>query len=232
MNRVGAGQPEGPRPDSPHPLLPEAVRLRWEKWMIGEGEPREPTCIWQQLVQMAHLRDVHERTLAIAAGNAEMPASAFFAYLGHMYFRTQSLAVRRQLDRDRRSISLIRLLDALVAAIPAGHVACGIWALDRYTVLSGNDVASDRDALLANRDLAVVSDFVNKRVAHTDRAERPDLSNVTLGQVHRAIEVLTSTYQRYETLLSGRHTPWFTPTIQHDWEAVFRIKWMTDGDPG
>src|SRR4051794_8869436 len=51
------------------------------------------------------------RELAELTQAANLPASVFFDALGVWYASTQTSSVRRQLDRRRGSVSLIRLLE-------------------------------------------------------------------------------------------------------------------------
>jgi hypothetical protein len=66
--------------------------------------------------------------------------------------------------------------------------------------------------------------LVDQRIAHTDRRTVDELLRVT--PLHDAMDVLFDVFRRVEVFLTGRTTPVLTPTIQYDWEAVFRRPWL------
>jgi len=66
--------------------------------------------ITQQVYAIHHYRDLF-RQLADITQQASLPASVFFDAVNRWYSATQAIAVRRQLDRTRRTVSLVRLLE-------------------------------------------------------------------------------------------------------------------------
>jgi len=183
--------------------------------------------------------------------NAEITASTFFPALGAWYGTTQATSIRRQLDKDSRSISFHNLLTA-IAANPdvmtrARHVALWkggdetdelakeLWDreanenFDRFAG-AGNDVISpdrteaDVAALWAIAEPVVI--FVNKAVAHTDEDARDSVS--TYGELHRAIDALGDLLNKYSSLLTATIIGELVPVHQEDWRHAFRVAWLRD----
>ena len=50
----------------------------------------------------------------------------------------------------------------------------------------------------------------------------------TLDEVHDAIDLIGELFKKYGHLLTGGGWASLTPVLQHDWEAVFRIPWITE----
>lgn len=87
-----------------------------------------------------------------------------------------------------------------------------------------------------------VKEYVDRNVAHLDArmipggdgpptATPPDAptrtgSNLTLNEVHDAIDLIGRLFQKYGNLLTAASWVGLTPTLQHDWEAVFRVPWI------
>jgi hypothetical protein len=117
----------------------------------------------------------------------------------------------------------------------------------------GGEVGAHLDPAIPVRDLAElrdgsqkVKDYVDRNVAHLDArmipaeegppteepAEAPTRrgDNLTLNEVHDAIDLVGRLFCRYGNLLTAASWVDLTPTIQHDWEAVFRLPWMEDDE--
>jgi hypothetical protein len=55
-------------------------------------------------------------------------------------------------------------------------------------------------------------------------------SNLTLSEVHDAIDLIGRLFQRYGNALTAASWVALTPALQHDWETVFRIPWIRGTD--
>jgi hypothetical protein len=91
-----------------------------------------------------------------------------------------------------------------------------------------------------------VKDYVDRNVAHLDARtipaedgppteEPPDAptrkgSDLTLNEVHDAIDLIGRLFRKYGNLLTAASWVDLTPTIQNDWEAVFRLPWIDGKD--
>jgi hypothetical protein len=126
------------------------------------------------------------------------------------------------------------------------RVAEDAWA-EHYA----GEVGDHLDPAIAAIDLVelregsqTVKEYVDRNVAHLDArmisssdgpptATPPDAptrrgSNLTLNEVHDAIDLIGRLFQKYGHLLTAASWAELTPVLQHDWEAVFRIPWIRD----
>lgn len=126
------------------------------------------------------------------------------------------------------------------------QVAEGAWA-EQYAGEAGEhlDPAIPAADLLELREGSrKVKEYVDRSVAHLDArmissgdgpptATPPDAptrrgSELTLNEVHDAIDLIGRLFQKYGNLLTAASWVELTPALQHDWEAVFRIPWIQD----
>jgi hypothetical protein len=223
---IGSGYFSLDPPDEPPggiKQLPADKILRWASWLRhNEGAgPEDPDRLWVQLVQIAHRRAVFHRVAEIV-GEAQLPESAFFGYLNDTYVDSQCVAIRRVFDPDRRrqSISFRRLMEELRDALePFG---CPGWAANWEHTLTTNEVITDLERL----DAAIepVKETVDKRIAHMDEVAIG--RRLTFREIDHAIDSLFAAFRKYEVFLTDATTPDLVPTIQHDWEAIFRQPWL------
>jgi hypothetical protein len=124
------------------------------------------------------------------------------------------------------------------------RVAEDAWA-EQYA----GDVGNHLDPAIAAADLRElregsrkVKEYVDRNVAHLDArmmssgngpptATPPGApsrrgSNLTLNEVHDAIDLIGRLFRKYGNLLTAASWVDLTPTLQHDWEAVFRTPWI------
>jgi len=126
------------------------------------------------------------------------------------------------------------------------RVAETAWA-EQYA----GEVGDHLDPAIPTIDLAElrdrsqkVKDYVDRNVAHLDArmivsdeepptATPPDAptrrgGNLTLNEVHDAIDLIGRLFQKYGNLLTAASWVELTPVLQHDWEAVFRMPWILE----
>lgn len=199
--------------------------------------------IANDVVALHHHRQIWRRVGEITQ-QAALPPSTFFDALSAWYATSQMTAVRRLVDRDRRALSLRRLLDDLIehptVMSRERHVA--LWLRDpaeEWTEREGNasyghfaDATGERlniAAIEADRDRAVeaadaIKHYVDQRVAHRDL--QPVAEVPTWREVDAAIDAFAEIVTKYTGLLKATHWAQFEPVIQYDWEAPFRRAWL------
>jgi AbiU2 len=126
------------------------------------------------------------------------------------------------------------------------QVAEKAWA-DQFAGTVGDHM----DPAVAAADLAKLRDgsrkvkeYVDQNVAHLDArtlpgggGAPPDApkrkgSELTLNEVHDAIDLIGDLFKKYGNLLTAAAWADLTPAIQHDWEAVFRVPWIRPRERG
>src|SRR2546430_2220040 len=100
------------------PRQPPATQLRadqritkWSAWMQHNpnATQADPSFVWSQIAEMSLHRQYYRQVIRMAT-TAELPASSFWQYFHSTYLRSQAAGIRRQADRDRKVISLRRVL--------------------------------------------------------------------------------------------------------------------------
>lgn len=217
---------------------------RWKRWI--EHLDR----IIQETYRTHHYRQLY-RGLAEITQAANLPASTIFDAFGIWYATTQTLSVRRQLDRTRGTVSLWRLLDEIARhptiASRERHVA--VWLdegadplLEREAHANFDRFAGQRnrdhiDVALVRSDLReleeigrVAERYANEAVAHT--SVDPKRTVLTYAELNAAIDHIGDVVKKYASLLKAEILVELAPVIQYDWKAPFRQAWIpaeTDG---
>lgn len=182
--------------------------------------------------------------------SAALPPSIFFDALGVWYISAQGTAIRRQLDRRRGVISLVRLLEDIArnpdVATRERHLLA--WGdpedeLNRneananFDKFSGSSNRDEIDAAKARADVQrlervgdVVKGFVDETIAHTAEERRRDVP--TFDHLNEAIDEVAYLVGKYTSLLEAAMIAQYEPVIQADWKAPFRQAWLVEPDPG
>jgi hypothetical protein len=205
-----------------------------------------------ETTQLFLFRDYWRGLVEISEANPDLPPSSFFDALGHWYGTTQAIAVRRQLDKDTRSVSFWRLLTDMAGHpevmtrerhVALWHVenerdgareAAAQLANENYDKFAGageDTIASERTLEDRERLEAIakpVTGHVNKVVAHTDEKQLAEVVRVTYADLNQAVDELGWLLQKYVSLIEATMLPQVSPTIQEDWKAPFRVPWITD----
>jgi AbiU2 len=192
-------------------------------------------------------RDYWRGLAEMTQANDEIPPSTFFDALGIWYADEQTVAVRRQLDRDTRSVSLWRLIND-IASHPEvmtrdRHVA--LWRdeqhderdteywqaeanknYDRFAG-AGNDFIDRERTLDDLRRLEQIAEpikrYVDRRVAHTDEAELTEVP--TFAELNAALDELGELLKKYTLLLEAASLADVSPIHQADWQRAFTVPW-------
>ena len=164
-----------------------------------------------------------------------------------MYVAGMSVAVRRQVDKDPRSICFLRFLGE-VKANPT------VASRERYTgffrgkglpdLMANHDFdkhvgvgldhvdpcAVDKEIETLRNKADVLRSYVNKRIAHHDEEEFTNFPK--FQDVDDAIEYLEYLLKRYLLLFRGVGITQILPIWQYDWKAVFRVPWIDAAPSG
>ncbi len=210
---------------------------RYETWL------RWLDVISRQTYTLFLYRDYWRGLAEITRANDRIPPSTIFEAFGVWYATTQAVAVRRQLDRDPRAISLANLIDSIArhpeVMTRSRHV--GLWGNEEFN--SQANANYDRfagegkdtiDPARTNEDVerlatiaTPVRGFVNTVVAHTDQRERS--TTPTYEELNAAIDEIGELLKKYSSLLKATIVATVTPVHQQDWKQAFRVAWLNDG---
>lgn len=160
------------------------------------------------------------------------------------YAVATAIGIRRQLDRDPRSVSLANLLADISRSIRINpdvlsrsaieHLPPSLLkrAEEEFDRLAGvgtskiraSHVELDLKKLVENIAIKEIALFVNKRIAHRDSAA---VQKRMLGELDECLMLLARLVDRYLLLLTG-HTSGIGPILPRGWKSVFTIAWIAD----
>lgn len=175
------------------------------------------------------------------AGQNDLPDSYFWEYLQDTYAATQAVAVRRQAETSSRVRSLGRLLfevseDArrFTRSLFVEEIwdDAGDWMADKtFDEHFAGDIGDHLDPAIPRTDLDALTStaralktFVDEHVAHSDA--KPAHGLPTFDDLNAAIDQIGHLLRKYTLLLTAAGLIELVPVIQHDWEAVFRQRWI------
>jgi AbiU2 len=189
---------------------------------------------------MAHHRRLYREVGAMVEANSAVNVkSAFYDWLRLIYVNDIAMAIRREVDRNPKSISLLQLIDD-IARYPdvisrrrwvhgyqkfmkdIGHRDFERFAKPGAPRIDGRVIRKDRTALIeaARR----VEKFVNTYIAHRNRYPMKRLPTFT--ELDKSIDFLGRLLQRYTLVVTQGGLTEIVPVLQEDWQAPFRVAWI------
>ncbi len=184
----------------------------------------------------------HEVQKMIAGNPKIQKENSFYRYLTNTYVSHVVIGLRRQLKGDSQSISLVQLMEELIAT---PEILSRAYYKGLYTGTAVEDLADhDFDKLakpgaphidpgLVAADLARLrsatancEEFADRRVAHHDKRNPKQLP--TFNEVDAAIDLLDELYCRYLLMFEAKAMDSLLPTWQYDWKGIFRVAWLPE----
>ena len=189
-------------------------------------------------------RYILRETMEIVRANPDThKPNDFVEWFLRQYSVAASAAVRRQVDRRRDTVSLIRLLEDLarsassitrawfVGSYPEEMRRDGIpdEAFDRWSGAEGGHVDPTRLRQHCDRLTVVCSplkEYVDKRIAHRSQEGEDSLPKAKWDELNRAIDTLDQIICELILLLRQASTiGGLQPVWQYKWQNVFEIPW-------
>lgn len=200
--------------------------------------------IRSELLQMCLYRHVWLEVQAIIRHNKEIQLpSVFYSFLGQTYVAYAVSAVRRQIKSQPQSISLKGLLEEIASSPTLVSRSYFLslhdgspsfeWASDDFSRIAktNDDHISEGTVRSDLQELARLSKsceaWADRRVAHFDK--RPPVPP-TFNELDELISQLEAVFLTYSALLTAQGISSLTPTIQNDWQAVFRHPWIANDE--
>jgi AbiU2 len=176
--------------------------------------------------------------------------SIFNQWMASNFIQAAAVSVRRQADKDSRSVSLYRFLkeiqsfpmllsrDSVIARYAEKNTSlptnvCDDHANGDYdrcvgigkSVPDSDQIQKEIDKL---RGLAEsIKHYVDKRIAHYDeqglRQDVPRFSDLEV-----CFSFFEETIRKYKVLLDAEGITQILPTFSYDWKAIFRFPWLND----
>jgi hypothetical protein len=204
--------------------------------------------LWPKVRQLRIDQHIFNETQEVIASNEALQRpSHFFAWMQDMYVSGMAMAVRRLMDDDKRTRSLLQFLLRLRSDPDAvsreryqqlyeqhGQRIDGDFmkhyvdhTYDSY-VGAGHaappvaQIQGQLDELRERTRLFI--DFGNKVIGHAD--ETPPKKLPTFAELEDVIATMESILQRYTQLLTATHRS-VDINWQYDWKAIFRVPWIS-----
>jgi len=214
----------------------EEVRSKWLRW-LGE--------LGSEAGEILSSREIYIEVRNIIASNPEIKANnRLYHWMSINYIHTAVIRVRRLLDKDPRSVSLVRLLNSMKEhrhlLTREAHVALytnepiELQANGTFDRLAGeNERIYPEERLsgdLKNLDglWTKVEPFANKRISHLD-----DVSDIgplpKFSDLDAVIDEIERQLKKYCLLLEAKTYISLQPVPQWDWKAVLRVPWIAEG---
>ncbi len=205
---------------------------KWEGWLQRMGRDvlwlRETHHIWTQVSEMVD-------------GNPEIRKPEFFmGWLFDLVSVFVAVGIRRQCDKDKKAITLGRLLEDLAnqAPVMSRERFRSLWAsdpLDRADKVFDGYAGTGQphiDADSVRQDLEAVLDrserlrkYVDRHIAHQDHRGVQEGEVPTTGDAWEVLEEIGALYQKYYLLLTGNSLMNTVPHIQENWKLPFLVPW-------
>ena len=211
----------------------------WQKWM-----KRIETDIRTVLSHHRMLCEVEDMIIK----NPDLPdRHVFYGCLGNMHLSYVLIGLRRQVDRDTRSISFMRLLEEIhetpeelsweyYCSIQQGGY--GKVTEDEFkkhanpwgTHICPEKVKADIEKLKSKSEPHVK--FTNKRIAHVDKQglealDKQELkARLTYEELNACLGLLDKMYVKYQLLFFGEADNTLLPPLSGQWKEIFRKPWL------
>jgi AbiU2 len=218
---------------------------------IQEEVYQDLIAVGNEVGYLWHYHDIFSKTIAVMNNNPRVLelGGDFYHWVVNSYIEAGSVAVRRQLDRDTRTVSLRNVLRKLeqnqtsftkddfqrsIAFSPDSHFhKPALWqdAGNEFDRLFGNggpyldQRIIQTDITLLETESAAIREQVNKEIAHTDRSgmKGPKATGTIFEKCLNHLDEMTV---KYLYLVSGRNAGSLRGQFAYDFEEVFTFPWL------
>lgn len=162
-----------------------------------------------EIKEMREVQFIFNEVRAMIIGNYTINVpNPFYGFLRVMYADAISIAIRRQVDADRRSVSVLRLLQE----VKGSEIDTNAFTID-------NEISHLRS------HTELIREYANERIAHI--SSRHEATLPTWDNVDVAIEIIDILFKRYSRLVTSVEYD-TKPNLSADWKDIFRQPWIGD----
>lgn len=213
----------------PHPRV-----AKWRRWLCR---------IEKELIVLAQSRAIYSEVVEMVGSNPAINrGNRFYDWISGNFVEAFLMGVRRQLDRDKNSVSLMKLLQDIrqqscllnqefhstLYQPEMTHLAQATFEKaigTPATHLPMAMVVEDIDAL--EEISALHKTYIDRHVAHSDRRQT-GVAMATYGDLYGAGETMEKLFSKYYLLLCGADYRSLLPVVEYDWKAIFRVPWIAE----
>ncbi len=206
---------------------------KWRRW-ISRIVDDVQSLVWSV--------GIYSDVVSIVTGNPTInTGNRFYRWIARNYVHTSLMTIRRQLDCHRDAVSLIKLVSELEQnpdkADRAYHLTLyqpdlRYIAESTFDNLAGAGRPEVQSKVFGNfraqleEKKSWLKEYTDRRIAHLDKAQ--ELTRIgTYGEISSTAECLRIITTRVFLLLEAKELE-MNPTVQYDWKAIFRTKWIPD----
>jgi hypothetical protein len=239
--------------DHENPSFPEPSKLLrsyydlepWQQTRIHKAPPRPWLSLLKSIDDEVTALLRHQATWesfrkAVVNSKVATANPYFPMWVSELYSATVAIGIRRMVDDDDRTGSLVQLLQKMQAAPEKltrewfiGGVELPLAQdLDQtFTIYGDPRQTGFFDPAVAREDLEKlraisgrVRKYVNQHVAHAQRTRSADIP--TYGDVHAVLDHLLELVHKYTLLLRHSDRVQGAPIIQEPWMRIFTQAWI------
>lgn len=206
---------------------------KWNKWLDA---------IYNDVQGLLVDRYIYQEVQKIIRANPKIQVeSSFYEWMRNVYATSAVIGVRRQLDKDKKSISFMRLLEEIrnkpeiisrkrYISLYSNSVLPKDFAHHDFDRLFGKDRAYinpkmvGKDMDLLNMKTEKIKKFANKRIAHFDKSDFKNLP--TYAELNECLDYLEKLLKKYLSIFRAEAHIKIVPVWQYDWKQIFKYPWI------
>ena len=219
---------------------------KWGRWLGNDAN--SDGSIAQELAYLAVIREIYSGLRQMVDNNKNLQKhSAFYWVMQMTYSHSALMYIRRQVRRDRDSISLIMLADDILknCSLITKEFYSSLYVRDKhdeeheewkrlgerdFAKYFGGALGDSLDPQIIQQDVqnlekvcADSSGFTDRRLAHLDKREATSIP--THSEIESWCQVLNEILKKYMLLLRAIDYK-IEPILLHDWKCIFRAAWL------
>lgn len=195
--------------------------------------------IIDEVIDLSDIEQIFYEVVAITEKNPKVNKnSSYWDFFEKIYISSMILGICRQIDSDKRSLSLINFLtklrddnfsfsqlDYLKQYSNKNH-ALQMWKnyFGNKKCIGCATIISDIKKL--KNDTKKIKKYRDKKIAHRDKNNRLKFS-LTFNDLRKAVKSIQGTTEKYAGLLNAPDLPSsFYSTFDDNWQKIFTIPWI------
>ena len=210
--------------------LDQETFQKWKSWSDK---------IKDDLMQLIDYKQIHDYFIIIVNANLDHvklnKGKKFCDFVRKCYAVQTAVGIRRHMKSDKKSISLMRLLEQIKKCsrqftydfyTQCFPVDGGEWQkatfrnfTDDEKVFSEQKIEADIESL--KKIAKTVENLVDQRVAHLDK--RGYSEDVTYQDIDNSLDVFNKIACKYLALLTGHGYITLKPEVQYNWKSIFTV---------
>ncbi|MFZ2405774.1 MAG: hypothetical protein WAW41_11595 [Methylobacter sp.] len=219
---------------------------KWNRWL---GESDLEGSIAHELANLAVIREIHSGLKQMVDNNKNLQKpSAFYSVVQITYSQSVLMYIRRQVRRDKDSVSLIMLADDILknSELITKEFHASLYAINRpdeereqwkrlgereFVNYFEGSLGDRLDPYIIEQDIQKLdkisndsSGLTDRRLAHLDK--RAPTSIPIYSDIESWCDVLNEILIKYMLLLRATGYRIEQPALQDDWKSIFRTAWL------